>query len=1034
MLSTSDRYFASLTGAQRLLAFILVVALSTTLIAFLAGGWKTGIPVGILILAILWVTRPLWKPPSHDRGLRVQLTSLTVISSVALAVAGKMPEAKPVLRVLLEHIGLQHASAQQIATSDRLTSSLVLAFTLTGIFLVNWFTRDKSAMQKHPRPLDQDFPEQTYREQLRRYADILLNRLNTLDDETRWDDYFFAPLEAEVEILSGRRSTRKILDLMTALKADRSSRIILLLGDPGAGKSIALRKLAKELMKEVGKTGRLPVYVNLKEWGANRPWSEDSPPDAQELRAFILRTLKAYSVFADQFLGQYFDRMLDRGRFFFLLDSFDEIPAVLDVNEGSWLIQHLSSLITEFLVSQDLGRGIIASRFYRKPKFSRIESSTFEIRPFSDIGIHEALLRSEKLKGDTIDKLFRQRTELIPVARNPFSAALIRTYAESHGGALPTNQLEMYESYIRGRLDSSSEQIRHHGLEIPQVIEGATEIAWCMFREADIGLEAPMNQLVKLMPSLPVEPVTTVLRYSGLARMSPGTEPRFSFVHRRLNEYFVARSFLNEPTSITLQAIPTDSRYRDALALYCEVGELRHVKDIAAFCWTEIAAVGPDSAGSAAGQLRAVHCLRFLRDAFRTRPESIGFVRELANYIRERLQPGGDLLAAKIALEATGLLPEHSAEPILVKALQMGNAWISETALHACRHLKQIGAKLDQSLFTYLRSIPIREFLHRHREIVFSLSLSDAFRGLHRYCLLRSVDNRIFVAGIVMFVLTAPLAGIPFVLLWIVSGSMLHQNLRHGSFPRHFFRIRQLVLRGYCASMVIGLSLPVWIDPRRTPRPTSTGLSAALARLFPPSPLLNAGLAHFLLPGLRFAHGPRLGYIAAVYTLIGLALTPCLDLTFVFLRFPWCRLLTPKRLISTALIITFGLASSIAISRLLVVISPWCERHWLILLILFCSLILLATLPPSLRFLWHCYRDHGNLQEATRSTALTRATIAIDLSRFHTQWYRMRYIEWLRDAQVQPVGSWISARPNIANDMASTMLAQLDERWLTIEL
>ena len=325
MFAIPERYFANLSGAYRLLIFILVVALSATLIAFLAGGLKTGIPVGILVVAILWITGPLWKPSSHEGNLKVRLTSLTVVSGVALAVAGKTPEAKPLLGRFFEHLlHLPPAAAQQVAASDRLISGFVLAFTLLGVFVVNWFTRDKSAMHKHPRPLDQDFPEQTYQQQMKRYSEILMSRLITLDDETRWDDYFFAPLEAEVEVTSGRRSIKKIVDLMRALKGDRTSRIILVLGDPGAGKSIALRKLAKELMKEVDRTGRLPVYVNLKEWGDEHQWTEESPPTAQELRSFILRTLKSYSVFADQFLEEYFDRMLDRGRFFFLLDSFDD--------------------------------------------------------------------------------------------------------------------------------------------------------------------------------------------------------------------------------------------------------------------------------------------------------------------------------------------------------------------------------------------------------------------------------------------------------------------------------------------------------------------------------------------------------------------------------------------------------------------------------------------------------------------------------------------------------------------------------------
>jgi NACHT domain len=891
MFSAIDRFFSNLTGSQRLLAFIFVVAVVTTLVAFLAGGWTTGVPIGILVLAILWLTRPLWKPSGHGNA-RIRLTSLTVISGVALAVAGKTPEAKPVLTTLLTRFGLEHSAAQQVVASDRLLSTLVLTFVLLGVFIVNYFTRDDSAMQEHPKPLDQDFPEQTYRQQLKRFSEILTTRLTTLDEETKWDDYFFAPLDAEVEVISGRRSVKKIVDLMRALKADRASRVILVLGDPGAGKSIALRKLAKELMKEVDRTGRVPVYVNLKEWDSENQWTEKAPPTIQEFRRSILGTLRGQSSFADLFLEQFFDRMLDRGRFFFIFDSFDEIPGVLDVSEASWLILHLSQLITEFFVGQDSGRGIVASRFYRRPKFNPAESSTFEIRPFSDLRIHEALLRSSKLRKDTVEKLFTTRTELIPIARNPFSAALIRIYAENHGGDLPANQLEMYESYVRFRLDSSSEQVQKFGLTIDYLMAGATDIAWCMFEAAEIGLEASVPRLAELLPSTRLQDITAVLRYSGLARISATAEARFSFTHRRLNEYFVACKFLKDPARIALQAIPTDSRYRDALALYCEVGDLPHVKRIARFCWEEISNVGPGTATSQ--HLRAIHCLRFLRDAFHTRPACLEFIHDLAEYISERIQPGGDLLAAKIALEATGLLPEYETESILVRSFNMRSSWISETALHACRHLKQIGEDLEQKLFTYLSSIPIREYLNRDREITFSLSLSDGFRRLRKYCKLRSFDNRIFVVALALCVIISPiLALIAFPILIYIDVMF---GWLAGLLVPYFKSDFLLFIRDQGES-VRSLVAGRWIISLMIADVSLSMLSPALAR--------NASTDQFrnfyvvVLQATQFIHGHIVPYIAAISFMIALALFPWLAVKTFFQQTEW-RFLCPRRRLPTS--------------------------------------------------------------------------------------------------------------------------------------
>jgi hypothetical protein len=468
------------------------------------------------------------------------ISSLTVVSAVALTILGKDPDSKPLVVRALALLHVPHKAAESVTSSDHVTSAIVTSFALAGIFLANFIGRDRSAMKKHPKHLHIDFPEQTYKQRLKRFTEILTNRLTALDDETKWDDYFFAPLDAEVEISDGSKSRKKVVDLMKALKTENQAKLVLVLGDPGAGKSIALRTLAKELLKEVDRTGRVPVYANLKEWN-NR--TQGSPaPTVSDLRAFVLSTLKGQNLFADQFLAEYFDRMFDQGRFFFLLDSFDEIPSVLDTTEASVLIESLSTVRVEFFASQESGRGIIASRFYRRPRLGKDGVAIMEIRPFSDQRIHQALKQSSQMRDETLDELFTLRTELIPVARNPFSAALLRMYAETHAGSLPSKQLDMYESYISSRLTASLPWEEAPSLGIPSIVEAATEIGWAMFNAADIGLEATTTELRRLLPQRDILPILDILRYSGLARLSTSANPRFSFVHRRINEYFVGAS------------------------------------------------------------------------------------------------------------------------------------------------------------------------------------------------------------------------------------------------------------------------------------------------------------------------------------------------------------------------------------------------------------------------------------------------------------------------------------------------------------
>ncbi|MFN2284515.1 MAG: hypothetical protein ACK2UQ_08835, partial [Anaerolineae bacterium] len=108
----------------------------------------------------------------------------------------------------------------------------------------------------------------------------------------------------------------------------------------------------------------------------------------------------------NEFLDLYFNRMMEHGRFFIVLDSFDEIPAVLDTDNSSELIDKLSDVLYRFLAGSHESRGILASRIFRKPTQSFQAGTTLELRPFTESKIIETFNKSLLDNSEDFTKFF----------------------------------------------------------------------------------------------------------------------------------------------------------------------------------------------------------------------------------------------------------------------------------------------------------------------------------------------------------------------------------------------------------------------------------------------------------------------------------------------------------------------------------------------------------------------------------------------------------------------------------------------------
>lgn len=1019
-----------LSSSQRLLIILLALGVAGILVAHLQIGLIGALLVALFICTGLWITRVIWLPPGFG-ATRVRLASLSGV----FVLAGSFGVWAPIVNALVGPVLDSSALAASFPVLKGLRiesepSLAVLLFVLITIFVVNYFLPDRSISGRHPESTDREFPEKDYNSRLRDFCQVLRRQLTDIDRETNWSHQYFTPLDADVEVLSdsGRMPSRRVTDLIGALRRDKNSQAFLVLGDPGAGKSVALRKLALEMLEEVSDTGRVPIYVNLREWLPKAAesegsgfWTEARKPTVQELAEFVISSVKERSdVFTGEFIDQYFRKMWEHGRLFFVLDSFDEIPSLLDVREDSWLIEELSEVVWKFIAGTPASRGVLASRFFRQPTAAFQAAKVLEVRPLSEEKVVRVLQRYPKFSPALQKQLFSNRGDLIPVARNPFLMALLGPWVEKEQ-YLPPSQNLIYESYLQGQLARCGERLRKHGLSVENVLTTAREIAWFIFQSDKYGLEAPIAELNAQQFTAPASAVIDVLTYGRIARVGTADLQNFAFVHRRFLEYFVALQLIDTPDCLPLNDIPTDSRGRDALVLFAQVTDDERAESLARYCWSQVIEHFP----TRDTRLRAIHCLRFLSDAFRSRLTAIrSFQAELAEFVRRNSSPEQDVLAAKHALEATGLLAYEQAEPIIRSAIVEPSEWLRETAFRACRHVSRPTPALESALKEYVWSIPIVTLIRNRRNLLFSLSLSDGLRGVRRMALYRLLDLGLWSGGILLLFFPIPIRLVPLLLTTPVSVLLFLRFmaflLRSDEASRDtrgwpLYRIfggqpraaDEVVCYVRLYSLITGVILLGFF--------TSVMYLAAQRVATAESPIRNGELLVLSVQACgTMLIMPWVGFVRVI-TLKG-----TLQMLWRALR-QFVNYGLPGVACLVAIILTVDRLPVIAMSLSIVmaVCAIGTVGYWL------------SSQLPKLHTL--C-RDYLTFRKLKVFSEMTRTEITNAVSQLSTQYFRTRYVAELRRHRTQASGNWPESLQLVdRSDAAITELARLEERWLRLD-
>jgi hypothetical protein len=418
------------------------------------------------------------------------------------------------------------------------------------------------------------------------FARFVVTRLEELASKEDWRDDRFAELEAEVEVEGRERvigwlrlspyrqvTLRREKSLSKGLARTTDS-LVILEGDPGSGKSVALRHLAEQLARKArdtkSATSLIPLYVNLKEF---HPLSR--PVDGEAVREFIIESLtRTHDRDVELFLDEEFDRGMRDGTWLLLLDSFDEIPDVLSSAESDNAVAEYASAINNFLSGMRTSRAIIASRefrgpvSFRVPRFRIVALTTGQqddlikrsgLRPAAQESVHEGIAVADP--------------ELRQMARNPMFLGLICEYMRA-AGSFPPSSHAAYDAYLEQRLTRDTDRIRQRYGVGPDLVRAvAEETAFCMTNTEGLGLSPARADLRTVLAATGrvsvrlLDKVLDALEYTKLGRAADdpaGTgKTHFTFAHRRFQEYFATRVVLRAPNRVSIGSLLTNGRWRE---------------------------------------------------------------------------------------------------------------------------------------------------------------------------------------------------------------------------------------------------------------------------------------------------------------------------------------------------------------------------------------------------------------------------------------------------------------------------------------
>lgn len=635
-----------------------------------------------LWLAHSWVTANSQNEASD--ALKISTYAIASLASIGSALLDPGLVAKFLAAILTLAGATEDLTAPLKAISENTAANAQMAQLVTvGVTLIAlagiYVSRQQSISHRPTSLSKQDWLA------LQHGINLQLDRLNEeFNFLTKNSPFIALPLQE-----SNRPSLRlKQTSIATRLAAAKPNSLMVVKGEPGSGKSLALRHAAKALCETVASTNRVPLYLNLREWDLPATGASQSNIDTsfyEWVRAACVEQIN--SCLARFFDDASFQNLYASGRLIFLFDSFDEIPRIVSAHHKSQAAREISGAIAAFIKASGGCVAAIGSRDYKSPEFGGVEHKVLTVPPFNDSHVRKYLAHSPH-KDTILRCIYSDRPDLFVLSRSPLLLALLVHYFECNGGP-PDSEYNLYESFVVERL---THFVEHCGFEqntVSSSLEAAMTLAEKSIEHGAVDLTPYADQIVEALTRSKILGIN-----GGKAR----------FVHRRLMEYLRVRALLRTDRPRPKLAPGYLDQHYDLLVLYGSVCPAKKAKSLAADAAKQFRSGYGEYAGTSSnrGYVKMLMALRFFRDAFRSRPDIISSRHADITRIVVGLWHTDDLMRQKHAVEHICLVPKSLAAYLVSEALNTNCGWLKRAALFEARYIKDLQPDLSVKIAAYM--------------------------------------------------------------------------------------------------------------------------------------------------------------------------------------------------------------------------------------------------------------------------------------------------------------------------------------------